>query len=86
MEYLAQLRGSVALASPAVNDHVLSDGPNLSRKAVEADSPAEAADILLSELTDRRVVDEVWVQRDDHTWVYRSDGALLREGTTSDIE
>jgi hypothetical protein len=85
MEYLTQLQGSVALGTPAVNDHVLSEGPNLARKAVEADSPEEAADILLSELTDRSVVDEVWVTHDDHTWIYGNDGALVREERTSDL-
>ena len=86
MEYLAQLRGPVNLGAAPVNDHVLAEGPDRSRKAVDADSPEAAADILLSDVADRTVVDEVWVTHHDHTWIYGRDGDLLREGATSDLE
>jgi hypothetical protein len=53
---------------------------------VEADTPEAAASILLSDVTDRDAVDEVWVTRHDRTWVYGRDGMLLRGGTTGDVE
>ena len=86
VEYLVQLHGSASLGAPPVNDHPLSEGANLTRKAVEADTPEAAANLLLSDVTDRTAVDEVWVTHQDRTWVYGRDGTLLRGGVTGDLE
>jgi hypothetical protein len=80
MQYLVEVKGSLTLGGTTFDEETLSEMSPFHRRHVEAESPDEAARLVVEGAgLLRSAINEVWVELGDSWMVYGRDGKQVRQ-------
>ena len=80
MYYLVEVKGSLSLGGMTVDEETLGEMSPFHRRHVEAESPDEAARLVVDGANLlRSAINEVWVELGDSWMVYDREGKQIRQ-------